>query len=130
MPKNIFEYSTSILKKTKIEETPEEFEKFYSPFVMNRLFSCDIQTALIANEMNMNFGYSKKMHFDFMTLAVQKSNKFIKYDAKKEKKDKNIEYIMNFYSVNSETAKQYVRLISDDEMKKIEDYYENRGIKK
>lgn len=130
MPKNIFEYSNSILKKTSIVESPEEFEKFYSPFIMNRLFSCDMQTILLANEMNMNYGYTKKMHFDFMMTTVRKTNKFIKYEAKKEKKDKELQYIMEFYGCNSEVAKQYHGLISEADLDKIVEYYENRGVKK
>jgi hypothetical protein len=39
-------------------------------------------------------------------------------------------YIMDFYKVNQNVAKQYQKLIGDDEKAKIVEYFEKRGAKK
>jgi len=126
----LFDYIKRLTNKELIDETQDVFEKDYSPYMINRFFACDRKLLMLAKEMN-RAGITKQMHFDFMDTIVPKSNKFIKYNLKKTKADKDIKYICDFYQVNIEIAKSYYKILkrNKDEMKQIRDYYEKRGTK-
>jgi len=124
----LFDYIKRLTAKKPIDETQDEFEKGYSPYMINRFFACDKKLLMLAKEMNRN-GISKQMHFDFMDTIVPKSNKFIKYNLKKEKELKEIVYIANFFEVNIQHAKEYSKLISKEHMKEIKNFFEKRGLK-
>ena len=123
----LFDYIKRITNKKPIDETQDSFEKDYSPYMINRFFVCEKSFVTLAKEMNRD-GITKQMHFDFMDTIIPKSNKFIKYNLKKAKADKEIKYISDFYECNIEIAKQYRTLISKDNMKKIQNYFEKRGV--
>lgn len=124
----LFDYSNVILKKQKFDEPDEVFEKEFVPFIINRLFSCDQSLALVANEVNRN-GFTKRMIFDLYFYGVPKCNKFISYNAKKAKAEKELQYIMEYYKCNMTTAKDYQVLLSEDDRDKIIEYFEKRGRK-
>jgi hypothetical protein len=126
----LFDYIKRLTSKKPIDETQDSFEKDYSPYMVNRFFACDRKLLMLAKEMNQS-GITKQMHFDFMDTIVPKSNKFIKYNLKKAKADKDIQYICDYYQVNLETAKSYYKILKRDkkQMKMIRDFYEKRGTK-
>jgi hypothetical protein len=102
----------------------------YSRWMMNKYASCNQQIALIANELNNEF-VTDKMNFDVYYYALPKNpKKYIPYNAKKAAVEKEMRYIMDFYKVNQNVAKQYQKLIGDDEKAKIVEYFEKRGAKK
>ncbi len=127
----LFDYIKRLTNKKPIDETQDAFDKDYSPYMINRFFTCDRKLLMLAKEMNQST-ISKQMHFDFLDTVVPKSNKFIKYNMNKTKADKDIQYICDYYQVNIELAKSYYKILKrkDDEMKKIVDFYEKRGTKK
>jgi ribulose bisphosphate carboxylase small subunit len=125
----LFEYVERLTSKKEIEFTPEDFDREYSIFMINRVFSCDKGLAILANVLNQGH-ITDKMHFDFMDVVVPKGKRWIKYSAKKAKKDKEIEYLMEHYGCSVQTARQYHRLISKEEMKEINNFFERRGRKK
>jgi len=127
----LFDYIKRLTNKKPIDETQDAFEKDYSPYMINRFFACDRKLLMLAKEMNQST-ISKQMHFDFLDTVIPKSNKYISYNMKKTKADKDIQYICDFYLVNIEVAKSYYKILKHDksEMKKITDYFEKRGFKK
>ncbi len=127
----LFDYIKRLTNKKPIDETQDAFDKDYSPYMINRFFACDRKLLMLAKEMNLG-NVTKQMHFDFLDTVVPKSNKFIKYNMKKSKADKDIQYICDYYQVNIELAKSYYKILKrkDGEMKKIVDFYEKRGTKK
>ncbi|HBY64820.1 MAG TPA: hypothetical protein DEG42_00175 [Acholeplasmataceae bacterium] len=128
--KGLFDYLNAINKKSlPKDEDKSTFVKGFSPFIINRFMSCEPSFVFLANAMNMNYGYTPEMVFDFYYLGVPKNNKFIKYNAKKEKAEKTIQYLMDWFKVNTDTAKQYATVISEEELGTITEYYENRGRK-
>jgi len=124
----LFQYIDSICQKVPIDESPEQFDKDYSQFMVNKYFSCDRQLAPLSNLLN-DGKITNKMHFDFMWSIVPKGKRWIKYNAKKQKADKDIEYLMRYYSCGLVTGRQYYRLISEDEMESIRSFYEDGGRK-
>lgn len=122
-----FDVVKGILNKTRL---PDEDINNFSQWMVNKIFSCDRGTSLIANELNNQF-VSNKMLYDCYYYGTPKCpNKYIPYNAKKAAADKELRYIMNYFNVNQNVAKQYQKLIGDDEKAFIVDYYEKRGVKK
>ena len=126
---DLFGYINHLVKKTPLVEPPEVFEKDFSPFIINRFMSCERGFALVANLVNRN-GFTKQMVRDLYFHGLPKSNKFIKYNAKKEKAEKTLKYIMDHFGVNLQTAKDYSVLLSEKEIQEIIDFNEKRGSKK
>jgi cytochrome c553 len=71
------------------------------------------------------------MNFDCYYFGVpQSKGKFIKYLATKVKAEQDIKYLTDYYQCTQQTAKEYLKLISEEDMKQIREYFENRGVKK
>ena len=80
--KGLFDYLNAINKKSlPKDEDKSTFVKGFSPFIINRFMSCEPSFVFLANAMNMNYGYTPEMVFDFYYLGVPKNNKFIKYNV-------------------------------------------------
>lgn len=125
----LFDFLKRLVNKKSLPETQEGEElDGFSPFMINRFMSCEMNFVQLSNAMNTN-GLTKEMVFDFYDHTIPKNNTFIKYNAKKEKAEKHLKYVMDWYTCNIQTAKQYMRLISEDEMQEIIDFFEKRGRK-
>lgn len=122
----LFQHVDELLKKKVIDEPPEEFEKGFNTFMINRVLSCDQSLVLVANEANRP-GFTKKMTRDLYFHGLPKINRFIKYSAKKQKADTEMKYIMDYFGVNMTTAKDMFQLIDQEELDRIVEYYEKRG---
>lgn len=126
---DLFTYINHLTKKTPLAEDPAQFEKDFSPFIINRFMSCEMSFAIVANEVNRG-GFTKLMVRDLYFHGLPKSNRFIKYNAKKEKAEKVLKYIMEWYGCGLQIAKDYAALLTEAEIQEIVDYNEKRGAKK
>jgi hypothetical protein len=123
-----FDVVKSIFKKEKLQGEP--ITKDYSKWMVNKIFSCDQQLAILANELNNEF-VSNQMSYDCYFFGIPKNpSKYIPYLAKKAAAEKEMKYFMEYFGVNQNVAKQYQLLIGDDEKKTIAEFFENRGAKK
>lgn len=120
---SLFDYLKRLTNKTPIDETKEQFEKDYNPWMINQFMSCDKQFIHLANAMNRE-GFTKEMNFDFYDNAIPKVKRFIKYSAKKEKTEKTIQYVMEWYGCSQTVAKQYMEIISKEELDDIIHHFE------
>jgi len=117
-----------IIGEYKLE--PEDIDdviESYDIFMINRIFhSCDQLSPLV--EMLNKKGYTKKMHFLIMRNAyLKKFGKKIIYIPfpKDNEKNEKINLIMDYYDVTRKIALQYFDIISDEELKDIEQYFED-----
>lgn len=102
----------------------------YNPWMVNR-FLTDIPELLpVLEEINGGYNLTYQQHYDLLFEVIPKSKRFLKYNLKKENKEKDLTYVMEYYQVNYEVAKSYVELIAKDELKQIKDHFEKRGITK
>ena len=123
-----FDISKNILQKTpRLDDATISSD--LEPWMINMIFSNDINMSLMANAMNRE-GISKKMLYDFYYYGIPKTKRFIPYNSKKEKLDKEIRYLMEYFGCSQDVAKDYVVLISDEEKAEIVSYFEDRGKKK
>ena len=124
--KSFFDVANIILEKKQGDYIPD---KNCNQFMLNSYFSCDQSFVGIAHEMS-KLKISDKAYFDCLYYGLPKIKKFIKWNATKAKKEQHIQYIMEYFKCSHETAKDYLILIDDKELKYIISYYEDRGLKK
>ena len=110
------------------KEYPSDFEG-YSQWMVNKIISCHSEYYVLAAEMSKQM--SDKEHFDFYFYLLPKNPKlYIPYLCKKASAEKDVLYLMEYFKINQSVAKQYASLISEEEMKSVRSYFEDRGIKK
>lgn len=117
-----FEYIINITEKTSYVEDLKD----YSVYVMNKYLSCDEKLVHLAHLLNQ-YQLTNKRHYDLLWYGVDKKKRYIKYNAAKEKLDKEILYLMKYYQVNSSVAKDYHELLSDEEKNQIYKIYKEIG---
>lgn len=122
-----FEAVKTIFNKQRLTE--EEISGC-SKWMLNKIMSCDKQLGLIANELNNEFVTPKMVYDCYFYGLAPVPNKYIPYNAKKAAVEKEMRYIMEFYQVNQNVAKQYQKLISPEEKQTVIDFFEKRGTKK
>lgn len=123
----LFEEIDIINKKTRYPTDEEIYSG--SQWMINKMFSCSPYFFPLSVEMNKFQTIDSKMHFDSYFFGIPKNKNFIQYNAKKQKADEQIKMIMEFYNCNQEVAKDYSQLISKEDMKRMEEYFKNRGRK-
>lgn len=107
----------------------ETINKHTNIWMINNIMSSDKTYCIIAHELS-KYNMSKNEYFDFLYNFIPKNPKYIKYLAKKESVEKDIQYIQEFYGYNREKATSALDLISNDELTEIKRYFEKRGLQK
>jgi hypothetical protein len=113
---NPFDYVNSINDGKDIirtSDSPAMAEKGYNPYMTNRALSYFPDTVMFANEMNTNHWTDGLLQYDYLINIVRKRKRFSKW-FKPESDD--LETIKEYYKVGSEVAKQYLRVLSADQL--------------
>jgi len=95
-------------------------EKYYNPFICNKAFSNHLDTIMAANDMNMNHHLDKVMQYEYL-LAKVRPRKRSNIWNKKSKSSDDIKDIANFYGINIKKAKEYVDILTNEEIRRILD---------
>jgi hypothetical protein len=122
-----FVKSASHNKKDLIRdaENPELAEKQYTPYIVNKAFAAFEDTILHANEMNMRHHLFKDAQYRYYLGVLRKRNRFSPWV--KEPKDKDLDAIQEYYSVNRKVAKMYLKALSKQDLKKIHERFQKGG---
>jgi len=116
---NPFEYLNAINYTKQNIMVDDITEKAYNPFMVNRSLSYFNDTALIANEMNINHHLDNRLQFDFFINIVRKKKRFSKWNKPETVSD--VEVVKEYYGYNNEKARQVLSLLTSehiDELKK------------
>lgn len=105
--------AVSETKKDLLKENPQ-LEKEYNPFIINRGFSYFPDTALFANELNMYPDMPKKAQFQYYMQSLRRRKRFSKWF--KLEKNPDLLMVQEIYSVRPDIAKQYLKLLSEDDL--------------
>ena len=89
-------------------------EKQYVPFMVNRSLSYFQDTALIANEMNLNAHLDNRLQFDFFINIVRKRKRFSKWFKPETQSD--VEVVKTYYGYSNEKARQVLSLLTKDQI--------------
>ena len=118
---------------TNSNPTKSQIEKI-SPFIMYEWLSNNQTTVIPGNMMNINYKmpiYNQYRFLDdyFTLTGIKRKIKYIPF-VKKQKQDpdyiKNIEGLQKYYNINYQDAQKYYELLSKDEIKRINEIY-NEG---
>lgn len=123
-----FFYAISEAKQIDRIEADPEYESKYDPFIINKLFSKEIDTIIQANTMNRWSGLDPKMQFDYLRFSVRKK----KRDSTWPKKltEENIRLIQDYYQYTKEKAKEALEILTSAEIESIKLKFDRGGLKK
>lgn len=100
----------------------------YVPFVVNRALSHGRDTVLFANIMNMYPRLSSKMQYDFYFFAIPRKKRYNKWVKKDTSTD--ITIIKKYYKCSDDTAVEYTKILSPEQIKELSSRMDVGGRKK
>jgi hypothetical protein len=111
--------------KKNLFEDPQA-SKDYSSFMINRGLSYFPDTVLYANEMNRHSTIPVDWQFFFFLNTIPKKKRFSKW-SKKDKETKSIQLMKEYYGYSNERAKEALSVLTDNQLKMIEEKLEKGG---
>jgi hypothetical protein len=111
--------------KKNLFEDPQA-SKDYSSFMINRGLSYFPDTVLYANEMNQHSTIPVDWQFFFFLNTIPKKKRFSKW-SKKDKETKSIQLVKEYYGYSNERAKEALSVLTDNQLKTIEEKLEKGG---
>ena len=112
-------------KEPLMDSEDEEWEKKYPPFIVNKCLSPFPDTIQLVNEMNQLPHLDKKLQFDFLINSLRPRKRFTPW--MKASKQKNLEYVKEYYGYNNEKARSALKVLSDEQIKAIKDSLDKGG---
>lgn len=89
----------------------------YPAFIINRMLSGNIDTALFANELNERYTMDKDMQYKFLLYAIPAKKRFSPYMKKSKLED--LDAIKQYYGYNTEKALDALRILTTDHIEYI-----------
>lgn len=90
-------------------------EEGYDSWIVNLAFSYHSDTILHANLMNMYPDMPARAQYEFYLNSTRRRKRFSKW-AKKEKDDANLDLVCSTFGVNKIVGKEYLRLLTDEQL--------------
>ena len=113
-------------EKTNLLDTDDEmWEKKYPPFIVNKCLAPFPDTIFLVNEMNKHHHLDKKLQFDFLLNSLRTRKRYTPW--LKASKQKNLEYVKEYYGYNNEKAKSALKILNDEQIKTIKDSLNKGG---
>ena len=103
----------------KDSENPDITEKQYNAYIVNRGFTNFEDTILHANEMNQRHELFPAAQFDYYRAVLRKRKRFSKWP--KADKDVNLDAIQEVYQGNRTVAKQYLKVLNEEQLQSVHD---------
>ena len=116
----------SFAKKNLVEADPDLMSSF-KEFLSTRHFSYFQETLFIANELNLCSALNKKEKYDFLFYGITPRKRFQRWSKKSD--DDNVKLIQRYYDYNYKTALQVLKFFIEDDLKYIERYFFEGGLK-
>jgi hypothetical protein len=105
----------------------EENEKEYLHYIVNKAFSYYVDTALLANEMNMNPHLDKRQQYDFYFNAVRPRKRYSKWH--KREVTPELQAIADFFRCSIPKAKVASSILTSVEKEEILKLFESKNEK-
>jgi hypothetical protein len=118
--------SINFTKENLLDADPT-LVKEYSPYIINRCLSGEIDSILFANEMNMNSQLDKDMQYAFYLNSLRKRKRFSPWIRKDKIKD--LECVKQYYGYNNEKASQALKILNREQIEFIKQRLETGGTK-
>jgi hypothetical protein len=117
--------SINFSKENLIEDSSSI--KDYSPYIINRCLSGEIDCVLFANEMNLNHHLDKDMQYSFFLNTIRKRKRYSPWLRKDKIKD--LECVKRYYGYSNEKASQALKILSKEQIDFIKQRLEIGGTK-
>ena len=112
-------------KKPLMDTEDEVWEKKYPPFIVNKCVAPFQDTIMLVNEINRLHHVDKKLQFDFLLNSLRTRKRFTPW--LKASKQKNLEYVKEYYGYNNEKARSALKILNDEQIKTIKDSLNKGG---
>ena len=112
-------------KKNLMDTDDEMWEKKYPAFIVNKCIAPFPDTIHLVNEMNLHNHLDKKLQFDFLLNSIRTRKRFNPW--MKASKQKNLEYVKEYYGYNNEKARSALKVLSDEQIKAIKNSLDKGG---
>lgn len=111
--------------------TPEELDRDYNAFIINRALSNNYDTIFFANEMNKSWGLSKKLQFHFYFFGIDKRKRYGKWFKKGTDTDEEkIKLIKQYFDYSTIKAKEVLPILDKlDIWDEIRSTFKKGGLK-
>lgn len=113
--------------KNNIMDEDSESIRQYSPYIINRCLSGEVDSLMYANEMNMNSSLDKKLQYDFYINILRKRKRFSPWLRKEAVKD--LECVKSYYNYSNEKALQALKILTKEQINFIKSKLETGGTK-
>lgn len=115
----------NIGKKNILEHNPQ-WERFYSPALINVILSGFMDTLPIVMELNkLPFALTKQQHYAYLINSVRRRRRFKKF-VKAIYREDDISLLCKAFEISRDDAFSALDLISPDDMERLRGYYDNR----
>jgi hypothetical protein len=113
--------------KNNIIDEDSLSEKEYSPYIINRCLSAEIDCIMFVNEINQCHFLSKKMQYDFLINILRVRKRYSPWLRKDIIKDLDI--VKRYYNYNNEKAHQALKILTKEQLTFIKSKFETGGTK-
>lgn len=129
---NPFDYVNSITqnKKNLMRDSENDVlsEKGYNAWMTNTALSYHIDTILHANLMNQYHDLDNRPQYEFLLNSIRPKKRFAKWV--KNAGDKDLDMVCEYYKCNKTIGKEYLSLLSSEQLNMIREQQETGGIQK
>ena len=126
MEPGLFDYVKDLSEKKDYLYDPMQ-DKNYVPYVINRAFAQNIDTILIANELNKHPMLTKRMHYDFLFYNIEPRKRYGKWVKADESHAAAIDAVIDRYQVNRDVALSYIKCMDEAALKELIEVTNHKG---
>ena len=116
--------SINFNKYNLIEEDPSVI-KDYSPYIINRCLSGNLDCVMFVNEMNRYPNLDKDMQYNFYLNTLRKKKRFSPWLRKEKVTD--LQSVKQYYGYSNEKASQALKILSKQQLEFIKQRLEVGG---
>jgi len=114
----MFDFLGDITKtKRNILRQDSDAERDYSPWIINKMLSMNIETVLYSQEMNSNYVATKQMQYDFYISAIRPG--YRKMNWVKDINNKDVKLLQAYYEINREKATDILSVLTKEQLGEI-----------
>ena len=106
---------------------PEDIEKQYPPFVVNRCLSYFPDTLMHAQEMNLRGFLDKRLQYEYLLYSVRKRRRFAPWQKKESPED--LATIKDYYGFNNAKALEALKILTDSDIELMRARMQTGGLK-
>lgn len=117
MKQELKDWMNSINQSKKYLMSDDDAKKSYSPYVINRVLSGFTDTLMQSNFCNMHSSLPKEMQYDFLLNSIRPRKRYSPW-LKKESND-DLDIVKKCYGLNTEKAKQALRILTKEQLQHI-----------